>query len=63
MSKEQLTKEFDANGRKQLPDTVSKRYLFIPAKVEVEEHHIGIYASKKRRVHHKSVSSKRITTW
>ena len=40
-------KEFGANGWKQLPDAVSKRYLFIPAKVEVEEHHIGVYASKK----------------
>lgn len=47
MSEEQLTKEFGANGWKQLPDAVSKRYVFIPAKVEVEEHHIGVYASKK----------------
>lgn len=47
MSEEQLTKEFGANGWKQLPDAISKRYLFIPAKVEVEEHHIGVYASKK----------------
>ena len=47
MSEEQLTKEFGVNGWKQLPDAVSKRYLFIPAKVEVEEHHIGVYASKK----------------
>lgn len=47
MTEEQLTKEFGANGWKQLPDAVSKRYLFIPAKVEVEEHHIGVYASKK----------------
>ena len=47
MSEEQLIKEFGADGWKQLPDAVSKRYLFIPAKVEVEEHHIGVYASKK----------------
>ena len=47
MSEEQLTKEFGANGWKQLPDAISKRYLFIPAKVEVEEHHIGVYAGKK----------------
>lgn len=47
MSEEQLVKEFGANGWKQLPDAISKRYLFIPAKVEVEEHHIGVYASKK----------------
>ena len=47
MSEEQLTKEYGANGWKQLPDAVSKKYLFIPAKVEIEEHHIGVYASKK----------------
>ena len=32
---------------KQLPDTISKKYHFVPAKVEIEEHHIGVYASKK----------------
>ena len=47
MSEEQLTKEFGADGWKQLPDAVSKRYRFVPAKVEVEEHHIGVYVSKK----------------
>lgn len=47
MSEEQLIKEFGPDGWKQLPDAISKRYLFIPAKVEVEEHHIGVYASKK----------------
>ena len=47
MSEEQLIKEFGADGWKQLPDAVSKRYRFVPAKVEVEEHHIGVYASKK----------------
>lgn len=47
MSEEELTKEFGTDGWKQLPDAVSKRYLFIPAKVEVEEHHIGVYAGKK----------------
>ena len=47
MSEEQLTKEFGSDGWKQLPDAVSKRYRFVPAKVEVEEHHIGVYVSKK----------------
>lgn len=47
MSEEQLIKEFGADGWKQLPDAISKRYVFIPAKVEVEEHHIGVYAGKK----------------
>ena len=38
--------EFGVKGWKQLPDAISKKYHFIPAKVEVEEHHIGVYASK-----------------
>ena len=46
LSVEELEAEFGTNGWKKLPDAVSKRYLFIPAKVEVEEHHIGVYASK-----------------
>lgn len=46
LSVEELETEFGTNGWKQLPDAVSKRYLFIPAKIEVEEHHIGVYASK-----------------
>lgn len=46
LSVEELEAEFGTKGWKKLPDAVSKRYLFIPAKVEVEEHHIGVYASK-----------------
>ena len=46
LSAEELEAEFGTNGWKKLPDAVSKRYLFIPAKVQVEEHHIGVYASK-----------------
>ena len=46
MSDSELEAEFGANGWKQLPDAISKRYNFVPAKVEVEEHHIGVYASK-----------------
>lgn len=46
MSNAELESEFGSNGWKQLPDAISKRYNFIPAKVEVEEHHIGVYASK-----------------
>ncbi len=38
--------EFGARGWKQLPDAISRKYHFVPAKVEVEEHHIGVYASK-----------------
>ena len=41
-----LTAEFGEKGWKQLPDAISRCYRFVPAKVEVEEHHIGVYASK-----------------
>ncbi len=43
----ELEAEFGKNGWKQLPDAVSRCYKFVPAKVEVEEHHIRVYASKK----------------
>lgn len=46
MSEEELTAEFGENGWKQLPDVISKKYKFVPARVEVDEHHIGVYASK-----------------
>lgn len=46
MSDAELEAEFGANGWKQLPDAISKRYRFVPAKVEVEEHHVGVYAGK-----------------
>ena len=46
MSEDELTAEFGENGWKQLPDAVSRCYKFIPARVEVEEHHIGVYSSK-----------------
>lgn len=46
MSKDELTAEFGENGWKQLPDMIAKRYHFTPAKVEVDEHHVGVYASK-----------------
>lgn len=47
MTEEELTAEFGKNGWKQLPDAISQRYRFVPAKVEVEEHHIGVYSDKK----------------
>ena len=46
MTEEELTSEFGEKGWKQLPDAISRCYRFVPAKVEVEEHHIGVYASK-----------------
>ena len=46
LSETELEAEFGVNGWTQLPDAISKKYHFVPAKVEVEEHHIGVYASK-----------------
>lgn len=46
MTEDQLNAEFGENGWKQLPDAISRRYRFVPASVEVDEHHIGVYASK-----------------
>jgi transposase len=51
MSVEELTAEFGANGWKQLPDAISVRYTFTPAKIEVEEHHVGVYSDKKDDSH------------
>lgn len=47
LSDEELIREFGEKGWKQLEDTISRRYKFVPASVEVDEHHIGVYASKK----------------
>lgn len=47
MTDEELSAEFGDHGWKQLPDEVYRRYRFTPAKVEVEEHHVGVYAAKK----------------
>ncbi|MFR8856113.1 MAG: IS66 family transposase [Dorea formicigenerans] len=46
LTDEELVAEFGENGWKQLPDAISKRYRFILAKVEIDEHHVGVYASK-----------------
>ena len=46
MTEAELTAEFGANGWKRLPDAISRCYRFVPAKVEIEEHHIGVYSSK-----------------
>ena len=44
---EELEERFGKDGFKQLPDEVYRRYGFTPAKVEVEEHHVKVYAGKK----------------
>lgn len=46
LTDEELVAELGENGWKQLPDAISKHYRFIPAKVEIDEHHVGVYASK-----------------
>ncbi len=46
LTEDELVAEFGANGWKRLPDAITKHYRFVPAKVEVDEHHIGVYASK-----------------
>lgn len=47
MTEEELAALFGAQGWKQLPDKVYRRYGFTPARVEVEEHHVKVYAGKK----------------
>ena len=46
MTEEELAALFGEGGWKQLPDEVYCRYGFTPAKVEVEEHHVKVYAGK-----------------
>lgn len=46
LSESELEAVFGVHGWKQLPEAISRKYHFVPAKVEVEEHHIGVYASK-----------------
>lgn len=47
MSEEELISEFGENGWYQLEDEIYNRYRFTPMKVELEEHHVGVYKSKK----------------
>ncbi len=47
LSEEELTAEFGENGWKQLKDSIRVCYRFIPAEVIIDEHHTGVYASKK----------------
>lgn len=47
MSEPELIAESGENGWYQLKDEIYNRYKFTPAKVEVKEHHAGVYKSKK----------------
>ena len=47
MTEEELEDKFGKDGWKRLPDEVYRRYRFTPAKIEVEEHHVKVYAGKE----------------
>ena len=47
LTEEELVAEFGKDGWYQLADEIYNRYRFIPMKVELEEHHVGVYKSKK----------------
>ena len=47
MTDGELEDKFGKDGWKQLPDEVCRRYRFTPAKIEVEEHHVKVYAGKE----------------
>ena len=47
MADQELEDRFGKGGWKQLPDEVYRRYNFTPAKIEVEEHHVKVYAGKE----------------
>ena len=46
MEEKELEERFGQRGWKQLLDEIYRRYRFTPAKVEVEEHHVKVYAGK-----------------
>ncbi|MDO4650656.1 MAG: IS66 family transposase [Eubacteriales bacterium] len=46
LSDAELETHFGKDGWKRLPDQVMLNYVFIPAEIKVEEHHIGVYAAK-----------------
>lgn len=47
MTVEELVAEFGEDGWYQLDDEIYNRYRFTPMKVELEQHHVGVYKSKK----------------
>lgn len=44
---EELERFFDGEDYKRLPDEIQRRYVYKPAEVYIEEHHIHVYAGKK----------------
>lgn len=47
MTESELITEFGEDGWYQLEDEIYRRYRFTPMKIEIEEHHVGVYKSKK----------------
>ena len=47
MTEEELVSEFGEDGWYRLEDEIYSRYRFTPMKIEIEEHHVGVYKSKK----------------
>lgn len=47
MTEEELTEEFREDGWYQLKDEIYNRYRFTSMKIEIEEHHVAVYKSKK----------------
>lgn len=47
LTEDELVSEFGENGWYQMEDEIYNRYRFVPMKVEMEEHHVGVYKSKK----------------
>lgn len=47
MADAELEDMLGKDGWKQLPDEIYQRYSFMPTKIEVEEHHVKVYAGKK----------------
>ena len=47
MADTELEDMFGKDGWKHLPDEIYRSYRFTPAKIEVEEHHVKVYAGKK----------------
>lgn len=47
MMESELITEFGEDGWYQLEDEIYRRYHFTPMKIEIEEHHVGVYKSKK----------------
>ena len=64
LSQEELEAEFGVDGWKQLPDAITRRYRFIPVKVEVDEQNIILACMPQiRRTYGKGGSSKEPAPW